>query len=47
MRAIFVRHKESTGNSGYPCHDLAKLELTEKGWEQARQLADEWTEVPA
>jgi broad specificity phosphatase PhoE len=47
MRAIFVRHGESTGNAGVPCHDLAKLELTEKGREQARQLADAWTEAPA
>jgi broad specificity phosphatase PhoE len=37
MRAIFVRHGESTGNAGSPCHDLAKLELTEKGRQQARQ----------
>jgi broad specificity phosphatase PhoE len=47
MRAIFVRHGESTGNAGVACHDLAKLELTEKGREQARQLADAWTEAPA
>jgi len=47
MRALFVRHGESTGNAGSPCHDLAKLELTEKGREQARQIADEWTEAPA
>ena len=47
MRAIFVRHGESTGNAGSPCHDLAKLELTEKGREQARQIADEWAEAPA
>ena len=47
MRAIFVRHGESTGNAGSSCNDLAKLELTEKGREQARQIADEWTEAPA
>lgn len=46
MRAIFVRHGESTGNAGVPCHDLAKLELTEKGREQARLLAEEWTAAP-
>ena len=39
MRAIFVRHGESTGNAGSPCHDLAKLELTEKGKEQARPIS--------
>ena len=47
MHAIFVRHGESTGNAGIPCQDLAGLELTEKGREQARQLADAWTETPA
>jgi len=47
MRAIFVRHGESTGNAGSPCHDLAKLELTKKGREQARQIADEWADAPA
>ncbi|WP_369669940.1 histidine phosphatase family protein, partial [Enterococcus faecium] len=37
MRAIFIRHGESTGNAGVPCHDLAAIELTERGHEQARQ----------
>jgi broad specificity phosphatase PhoE len=46
MRAIFVRHGESTGNAGLPCHDLSKLELTEKGREQARQIAEGWNEAP-
>src|SRR3546814_3843683 len=39
MRAIFIRHGESTGNAGVPCHDLAAIELTERGHEQARQVA--------
>jgi len=26
MRAIFIRHGQSTGNAGKPCHDLAQLE---------------------
>ncbi len=31
MRAIFIRHRQSTGNAGIPCNDLALLELTELG----------------
>jgi bisphosphoglycerate-dependent phosphoglycerate mutase len=38
MSAIFVRHGESTGNAGSPCHDLAKLELTEKGIQDCSRL---------
>src|SRR3546814_15285293 len=26
MRAIFIRHGESTGNAGVPCHDLRSEE---------------------
>ena len=47
MRAIFIRHGQSTGNAGMPCHDLATIELTEKGWNQARQVAADWTETPS
>ena len=47
MRAIFIRHGESTGNAGVPCHDLAAIELTERGHEQARHVAAGWTEAPA
>src|SRR3546814_8767883 len=47
MRAIFIRHGESTGNAGVPCHDLAAIELTESGHEQARQVAASWTQAPA
>jgi len=47
MRAIFIRHGESTGNAGVPCHDLATIELTERGHEQARAIAVSWTEAPA
>jgi broad specificity phosphatase PhoE len=46
MRATFIRHGESTGNAGIPCHDLALLELTEKGWRQAREVAASWTAAP-
>jgi broad specificity phosphatase PhoE len=47
MMAIFIRHGESTGNAGVPCHDLAAIELTERGHEQARQVAASWTQAPA
>ncbi len=46
MRAIFIRHGQSTGNAGIPCHDLAQLELTELGWRQSREVAASWTETP-
>jgi broad specificity phosphatase PhoE len=46
MQAIFIRHGQSTGNAGIPCHDLALLELTELGREQAREVAASWTETP-
>ena len=47
MRAIFIRHGQSTGNTGVPCHDLATIELTELGQEQAREVAASWTQAPA
>lgn len=31
MRAIFIRHGQSTGNAGISCQNLALLELTDKG----------------
>jgi len=31
MKAIFIRHGESTGNAGLPCNNLATIELTELG----------------
>jgi broad specificity phosphatase PhoE len=46
MRATFIRHGESTGNAGIPCNDLALLELTEKGWRQAREVAASWSATP-
>ena len=46
MRAIFIRHGQSTGNAGTLCHDLALLELTEQGWQQAREVAASWSETP-
>ena len=46
MRAIFIRHGQSTGNAGIPAHDLALLELTELGWRQSREVAAGWTKMP-
>jgi broad specificity phosphatase PhoE len=46
MRAIFIRHGQSTGNVGIPCHDLALVELTELGKRQGREIAESWTEPP-
>ena len=47
MRAIFLRHGQSTGNAGIPAYDLALLELTELGWSQAREVAAKWIETPS
>ena len=47
MRAVFIRHGQSTGNAGIPCHDLALIELTELGRLQAREVATNWTERPS
>lgn len=46
MRAIFLRHGQSTGNAGIPCQDLALLELTELGWRQASEAAASCSEAP-
>ncbi len=46
MKATFVRHRQSTGNAGMPCNDLALLSLTELGWQQARNAAANWIETP-
>jgi len=46
MRAIFIRHGQSTSNVGIPCHDLALVELTELGRQQSREVAESWTETP-
>src|SRR3546814_1600141 len=47
MRAIFIRHGQSTGNAGVPCDDLGAIELTELGQEPAREVAASWTQAPA
>ena len=47
MKAIFIRHGQSTGNAGIPCDDLALLELTQKGWLQAEEVATNWSQEPS
>lgn len=46
MKAIFIRHGQSTGNAGIPCDDLALLELTQKGWDQSGEVAAQWNRKP-
>ena len=46
MRAVFVRHSQSTGNAGIPSPDLAAIDLTELGHDQARDIAVAWLEPP-
>ena len=46
MRAVFVRHGQSTGNVGVPCDDLATIPLTGLGHGQARAVADAWDRAP-
>lgn len=41
-----IRHAESTANVGAVTHDPRSIPLTEKGWHQARLLADEVSQVP-
>jgi broad specificity phosphatase PhoE len=47
MKAIFVRHGQSTGNAGFPANDLTQLQLTELGKNQASFIAQTWAERPA
>ncbi|RZK44363.1 MAG: hypothetical protein EOO59_21950, partial [Hymenobacter sp.] len=45
-RVVFIRHGQSTGNAGVPSPDLALIELTDLGWQQARAVAAGWAEAP-
>lgn len=47
MQAVFIRHGQSTGNAGIPCSDLSQIALTELGWQQAREVAQNWIERPS
>jgi 2,3-bisphosphoglycerate-dependent phosphoglycerate mutase len=46
MRAVFIRHAQSTGNVGVPCGDLSQIELTERGRQQAVDLSKAWVKSP-
>ena len=46
MRSVFIRHGQSTGNAGIPSIDLALLELTSLGWQQAGEVAASWPKRP-
>lgn len=47
MRAIFIRHGESTANTGLVSTDVASIALSERGEGQARRVAREWPETPS
>ena len=42
----FVRHGESAANAGTATSDPALIPLTEKGWEQARAVAETFLQAP-
>lgn len=47
MKKIYlIRHGESVGNAGKSTADHRSMPLTEKGWEQARALAEKIDVVP-
>lgn len=47
MRAIFIRHGESTANTGLASVDVASIALTQRGEGQASRIAREWPEAPS
>jgi broad specificity phosphatase PhoE len=46
IRAIFIRHGQSTANIGEPTDDFAQIPLTPLGQQQAEALAATWTFTP-
>ncbi|KAF0251986.1 histidine phosphatase family protein [Pseudomonas putida] len=42
----FVRHGESAANAGNATSDPALIPLTERGWEQARAVAESFSQAP-
>lgn len=46
MQVNFIRHGQSRGNVGLPCENMAGIPLTDFGHEQARVLAERWTQKP-
>lgn len=47
MRVIFIRHGESTANTGLASTDIASIALTDRGREQAQHIAAQWDETPS
>jgi broad specificity phosphatase PhoE len=47
IRAIFVRHGQSTANIGLPTEDFALVPLTELGQSQAKAVAEQWEFTPS
>ena len=47
MRAIFIRHGESTANIDLPGSTAGLFELTSRGWEQSREVAAALREPPS
>ena len=47
MRAIFIRHGESTAKTGLASVDVASIALTQRGEGQASRIAREWPEAPS
>ncbi len=47
MRAVFIRHGETTANTGLASADIASIPLTKRGEGQADQLARDWNEAPS
>ncbi|MDK2759181.1 MAG: histidine phosphatase family protein [Blastomonas fulva] len=47
MRAIFIRHGESTANTGLASADVASIALTQRGEGEASRIARDWSEVPS
>jgi broad specificity phosphatase PhoE len=47
MRVIFIRHGESTANTGLASKDIASISLTDRGREQAQHIAAQWDETPS
>jgi len=41
-----IRHGESTANAGAATKDASSIPLTDKGWQQAREMADKFVKAP-
>lgn len=47
LTVMFVRHGESAANAGNATSDPALIPLTEKGWAQARAVAESFDQAPS